>query len=87
MLRLSDTSKRCKHSSTPQTAHAGSLDAEATPYVPRIRTAWAPHPRLGRMPLPCTRYALWKKKCQVASTSACTMAEAKIDPVFRQVQP
>jgi hypothetical protein len=32
-------------------------------------------------------YSVRKKKCQAASTSACTIAEAKIDPVLRHVQP
>jgi hypothetical protein len=37
--------------------------------------------------LPSYSQALLNRKCQVTSTSAWTMADAKIDPVFRQVQP
>ncbi len=37
--------------------------------------------------LPIYSQALLNRKCQETSTSAWTMAEAKIDPVFRQVQP
>jgi hypothetical protein len=34
-----------------------------------------------------TDYGVRKRKCQRMSTEAWTMAEAKIEPVLRQVQP
>ena len=44
----------------------------------------------GRVPPGTTEYRFYSvrnRKCHVASTRACTMADAKIDPVFRHVHP
>src|ERR1700689_3668173 len=41
----------------------------------------------GRGRVPLQFHSVRNKKCQIASPSACTIADAKIDPVFRHVHP